>query len=364
MTEPVSFRGALKLGFAGLAAALLLSVQVKISAQQSASTGHSPTSSQRQFLDRYCAACHNEHLKSGGLSLAQVDLSRVGAQPELWEKVVRKLHTGVMPPPGMPQPPDADRHAILTWLETSLDAASAANVNPGRTETLRRLNRTEYQNAIRDLLALDIDAASLLPADESGHGFDNVNVSDLSPTLLNRYISAAQKISRLAVGSTESSLQNDTIFLPADLTQEDQLPGLPLGTRGGLSTSYTFIQDGEYEIQISLMRDLAGVVSGLRDGRSHEMLLLLDREPVQTFTISRTAIGDATLNDKPLKARVTVKAGPHKIAVTFVKEGSSLVETPRQPTESRFNDRRYPRTAPAIDQISVTGPYAPKGAGD
>ena len=120
-----------------------------------------------------------------------------------------------MPPPNMPQPSEADRLAMLTWLETSLDAASAAKPNPGRTETLRRLNRTEYQNAIRDLLALDIDAASLLPADESGHGFDNVNVGDLSPTLLNRYISAAQKISRLAVGSTQSSLQSDTISLPA-----------------------------------------------------------------------------------------------------------------------------------------------------
>ena len=303
-------------------------------------------------------------LKSGGLSLVQVDLSRLGAQPELWEKVVRKLRTGVMPPPNVPQPSAADRLAMLTWLETSLDAASAAKPNPGRTETLRRLNRTEYQNAIRDLLALDIDAASLLPADESGHGFDNVNVGDLSPTLLNRYISAAQKISRLAVGSTQSSLQSDTIRLPADLTQEDQLPGLPLGTRGGVSTSYTFAQDGEYEIQVSLMRDLAGVVSGLREARSHEMLVLIDREPVHTFTISRAAIGDETLNEKLLKARIPVKAGPHNLAVTFVKEGSSLIETPRQPTESRFNDRRHPRTAPAVDQISVTGPYAPKGAGD
>ena len=357
---------ALKIGLAGLAATLLLSVEVMICAQPSnaASAGPSPTSSQRQFLDRYCATCHNEQLKSGGLSLVKVDLNRPGAQPEQWEKVVRKLRTGVMPPPNMPQPSRADRLAIMTWLETSLDAASTAKLNPGRTEALRRLNRTEYQNAIRDLLALDIDAATLLPADESGHGFDNVNLGDLSATLLNRYISAAQKISRLAVGSTQSSLQSDTIGLPPDLTQEDHLPGLPIGTRGGVSTSYTFAQDGEYEIQISLMRDLAGVISGLRDARSHEMLLLLDREPVQTFTISRAAIGNETLNEKVLKARIPVTAGPHNIAVTFVKEGSSLIDTPRQPTESRFNDRRHPRTAPAIDQISVTGPYAPKGAGD
>jgi mono/diheme cytochrome c family protein len=343
----------LKTSFAGVAAAVLFSVPVEMPAQQSNAA----------FLDRYCATCHNERLKTGGLSLAEVDLSRLGAQPEPWEKVVRKLRTGVMPPPGAPQPSEADRRAILTSLETSLDASSAAKPNPGRTETLRRLNRTEYQNAIRDLLALDIDAGSLLPADESGHGFDNVIVGDLSATLLDRYISAAQKISRLAVGSTQTALQSDTISLPADLTQEDHLPGLPIGTRGGMSRSYTFPQDGEYEIQILLMRDLAGVISGLREDRRHEMLVLLDREPVQTFTITK-ADAAATLNEKPLKGRFTVKAGPHNLAVTFVKEGSSLIDTPRQPTESRFNDRRHPRTAPAVDQVAVTGPYAPKGAGD
>lgn len=366
MTDTVSFPGGLKTGFAGLAAMLVLSMQGQTFAQprNAASAGPSPGSSQHQFLQRYCATCHNEKLKSGGLSLVKVDLSRPGARPELWEKVVRKLRTGMMPPANVPQPPGADRLAIVTWLEASLDAASSTKPNPGRTETLRRLNRTEYQNAVRDLLALDIDAASLLPADESGYGFDNVNVSDLSPTLLNRYISAAQKISRLAVGSTQSSLQSDTISLPADLTQEDHLPGLPIGTRGGVSTAYTFAQDGEYEIQISLMRDLAGVISGLRDGRPHEMLLLLDRKPLQTFTVSRATLGNETLNEKPLKTRIAVKAGPHNLAVTFVRNGSSLIETPREPTASRFNDRRHPRTAPAIDQISVTGPYAPKGAGD
>ena len=342
---------------------LILSAPVPCYAQQR-NAAPSPASNQGQFLERYCATCHNESLKSGGLSLVQAGLSRPDTHPELWEKVVRKVRSGLMPPPNVPQPSGADRLAIVTSLESSLDAASAAKLNPGRTETLRRLNRTEYQNAIRDLLALDIDAASLLPADESGHGFDNVNVGDLSPALLNRYISAAQKISRLAVGSTQSSLQSDTIGLPADLTQEDHLHGLPIGTRGGVSTTYTFAQDGEYEIQILLARNLAGVVSGLRDSRAHEMVLLLDREPVHTFPISSSALGIETLNEKALKARIPVKAGPHSIAVTFVKEGASLIDTPRQPTESRFNDRRHPRTVPAIDQISVTGPYAPKGAGD
>ena len=207
MTEPVRFRRPLRLVLAGLAAALSLSVQGELRAQQgnAASAGASPALDHRQFLDRYCTTCHDQRLKTGGLSLEQVDVSRPAAQPELWEKVIRKLHTGLMPPPHAPQPSRPDRSAMLTWLGTSLDAGAAANLNPGRTETLRRLTRPEYRNAIRDLLALDIDVASLLPADESGHGFDNVIVGDLSPTLLNRYISAARKISRLAVGTSQDS---------------------------------------------------------------------------------------------------------------------------------------------------------------
>ena len=371
MTGPVRFPSPLKLVLAGLAAALFLAVQGRLCAQQSnvASSDSSPTLDQRQFLDRYCATCHSERLKSGGLSLEQLDVSRPAGQPELWEKVVRKLHTGLMPPPQALQPSEAHRRAMLAWLTGSLDAGAAASLSPGRTETLRRLTRTEYRNTIRDLLALDVDVASLLPADESGHGFDNVIVGDLSPTLLSRYISSAQKISRLAVGTTPS-LQGDIIRVAPDLTQEGHLHGLPLGTRGGLSTSYTFPRDGEYEVQILLARNLTGTVSGMRDNRPHELLVLLDREPVKTFTIQRPARGDDSLFrqvaavDKDLKARFAVTAGPHDLAVTFAKEGSSLTETLRQPALARFNDNRYPRTAPAIDQVLVTGPYSPKGPGN
>ena len=355
-----------KAGLTGLAATLLFVAPMKLPGQQNkaAPAGPSPVSNQRPFFDRYCVTCHNDRLLTGGLSLIQADPAKPVAQPELWEKVVRKLRTREMPPPNTLQPSEPDRLTALKSLETSLDAASAAKPNPGRTESLRRLNRTEYQNAIRDLLALDIDAASLLPADESGHGFDNVTVGDLSATLLNRYIAAAQKISRLAVGSTETSVQGETINIPADLTQEDQLPGMPLGTRGGVITNYTFPRDGEYDIQILLARNLEGVVSGLREPRPHQLLVLLDREPVKTFSVQKTANGDDTQADKDLKTRLKVSAGPHSIGVTFVKEGSSLIDTIRQPTESRYNDRRYPRTAPAVGQVSITGPYAPQGAGD
>jgi len=374
MTKLFPFSGVVTLGSVGAAVTLCVCLQAQTSARQadprqvasppsSAAAGAaSPASSSRRLLDRYCVTCHNERLKTADLRLDRIDVANPGAEAEVWEKVVRKVHTGTMPPPNMPQLSQDDRRALLTWLETSLDAASAASPNPGRTETLRRLNRTEYQNAVRDLLALDIDAASLLPPDDSGHGFDNVTVGDLPPTLLDRYISAAQKISRLAIGSTESALQNDIIRLPADLTQEDHLQGLPLGTRGGVSVSHTFVQDGEYEIQIWLMRDLEGNVSGLREPRAHELMVLVDRQPVANFTIEKPADADATVLDKNLKARVTVRAGPHEIGVTFVKDGSSLLETARQPLQSHFNDRRHPRSAPAIDQISLTGPYAAKGA--
>ena len=335
------------------------------SAQPSSPIGAvSAASSQRQTLDRYCVTCHNQRLVTAGLKLDDADVANPGAGAEIWEKVVRKLRTGIMPPPNMPQPSMDDRVALLSWLETSLNKAAAAKPNPGRTETLRRLNRTEYQNAIRDLLAVDIDAASLLPADESGHGFDNVTVGDLPPALLDRYISAAQKISALAIGSTQTSLQSDIIRVPPDATQEGHVEGLPVGTRGGVVFPYTFVQNGEYDLQIYLARGYSGDVDGLKDPQPHEIKVLLDRTPIGEFTVQRPENGDDSLIDKNLKIRVPVTAGPHQVGVTFVKNSSSLLETGRQPLQSRFNERRHPRVTPAISQVSVTGPYAPQGADD
>jgi len=338
-----------------------LGIQARPSAQQPAPQS---ASSHRQTLDRYCVTCHNQRLVTAGLKLDDADVANPGTGAEIWEKVVRKLRTGMMPPPNMPQPSMDDRVALLSWLETSLDKAAAAKPNPGRTETLRRLNRTEYQNAIRDLLAVDIDAASLLPADESGHGFDNVTVGDLPPALLDRYISAAQKISALAIGSTQTSLQSDIIRVPPDVTQEGHVEGLPVGTRGGVVFPYTFVQNGEYDLQIYLARGYSGDVDGLKDPQPHEIKVLLDRTPIGEFTVQKPANGDDSLIDKNLKIRVPVTAGPHQVGVTFVKNSSSLLETGRQPLQSRFNERRHPRVTPAISQVSVTGPYAPQGADD
>ena len=318
----------------------------------------------KEAFNQYCVVCHSEQLETAGLRLDSVDLTDVSAQPELLEKVIRKLRTGTMPPEGLPAPSPEQRHTMVAWLESSLDEVAAASPNPGRTETLRRLNRTEYQNAIRDLLKLDIDASSLLPPDESGYGFDNVIVGDLTPSLLDRYLSAAQKISRLAIGGAQASVQSDVISVPPDLTQEEHIPGLPIGTRGGVSVSYTFPQNGEYDIQVRLARNRTVDIGGLLNSQPQLMELLIDREIIETFMVVRPNGPDHSEVDKDFKARIPVTAGPHDLGVTFPKISSSLLESERQPLQSHFNEIRHPRLNPAVYQVTVTGPYATEGPGD
>jgi hypothetical protein len=322
------------------------------------------------LVDDYCLSCHDKDHEKGGLVLENVSAD-VAQHAEVWEKVVRKLRVRQMPPMGKERPDEATYDAVIASLEKSLDRAAAAAPHPGRTATIRRLTRTEYQNAVRDLLALEIDAASLLPADESSYGFDNVTVGDLSPTLLDRYVSAAEKISRLAVGRAGRSPGGDTIRIPADLTQEEHLDGLPIGTRGGAVVRYTFPLDGEYEIQIRLTRDRDEHVEGLSE--PHDLELLLDRARVQLFTVKPpgrdvAAPGDVLPPhdkvDQHLKVRVPISAGPHVLGVAFPKKPSVLLETPRQPYHTHFNSYRHPRVQPAIYSVSIIGPYAAKGPGD
>ncbi|WP_422927881.1 DUF1592 domain-containing protein [Singulisphaera sp. PoT] len=317
-----------------------------------------------RFVELHCVACHNQDDKSGGLALDTLLGDDLGFHIDAWEKVVRRVNARQMPPEGEVRPSARSYDSFLTQLTDELDRKAAEKPDPGRTLALRRLTRTEYQNAIRDLLALEIDAASLLPNDESSRGFDNVTVGDLSPTLLDRYVTAAQKISRLAIGSPGRTPGGETFRVRADLTQEEHVEGLPLGTRGGLLIPYTFPQDGEYEVQIRLTRDRNEHVEGLRE--THEIEILLDRERAATFKVNPArAEGDHQNADAHLKARIPIKGGLHKLGVTFVKNPSSLLETKRQPYQARYNAHRHPRLTPAVYQVTITGPFdATKGHSD
>ena len=316
-----------------------------------------------QFVNQYCLGCHSTQAHAAGLDLQSADAANPAADSEVWEKVIRRLRARQMPPEGMPRPDESAYAAVVAKLSGSLDAAAKASPNPGRTDTFRRLNRTEYHNAVRDLLAVDVDVANLLPSDESSHGFDNITVGNLSPMLLERYISAAEKISRLAVGRSGNSPDGHTYRLPPDLTQEHHVDGLPLGTRGGALVPYSFPLDAEYEIVVRLSRDRNEEIEGLRE--PHEVEILLDRERLGLFTITPPKDpSEHALVDQHVRVRVPVKAGPHEVGVTFIKKPTELIETERQPYLARFNFYRHPRATPALYSVSITGPYEPDGPGD
>jgi len=317
----------------------------------------------KAFLNKYCVACHSTKVKTSGLALDALMAEPLTQHADKWERVARKLRARYMPPPGLPRPDERTYDAVVTALEAALDGAAATKPNPGRTDTFRRLNRTEYRNVIRDLLAIDVDVSSLLPSDESSHGFDNVTVGDLSPTLLERYLSAAQKISRRAIGTPVRAPGGETIQLPPDLTQEEHFEELPLGTRGGLAIPYTFPLNAEYEFVIRLQRDRNEHIEGLTD--IHDVELMLDGERVQMFTVKPPPQGqDHSLSDAHLKLRLKVKAGPHLVAAAFPKKRGALLETQRQPYQAHFNMDRHPRPQPAVYSITINGPYEAEGPGD
>jgi hypothetical protein len=315
-----------------------------------------------ELVNDYCTGCHNPEKKQGGLDLESVFEGDISKHSGVWESVAKRLQARQMPPPNRRRRPDEKSYgAAIASLVAELDADAAKDPQPGRVETFRRLTRTEYQNSIRDLLGVKINAASLLPKDEESHGFDNITVGTLSPSLVGRYISAAQKISRLAVGTALPRPGGSTFRVPADYTQEKHVAGLPLGTRGGVLLPYTFSRDGKYEIRVFLSRDRNEHVEGLNG--SHEMEILIDRKLVKRFTIKPSGKRDHSQVDKHLKTSLFVKAGPRKVGVTFPQKSFSLLENKRQPFEASFNLHRHPRRSPAVYQVSITGPFESEGAG-
>ena len=320
------------------------------------------------FVASYCLDCHNASDVAGELDLETFDVTQ-GEHPDAawdtssWEKMVRRLRGRQMPPADSDRPSQTEYDAVIGAMESALDVAAGKFPRPGRTDSIRRLTRTEYQNAIRDLLAVEVDVDSLLPADEASHGFDNITVGELSPTLLNRYITAAQKISRIAVGGKQRSPGGTTYRLPSDQTQDAHVDGLPLGTRGGGLVRHTFERTGQYEIQLRLARDRDEHVEGL--GGQHHIDVLVDRNRVYQFTVSRPKNPkDHSRVDADLKTRLTVTAGPHDIGVTFPKTTSSLLEIKRQPFLASYNRHRHPRREPAIFEISIVGPFVADEVGD
>lgn len=326
----------------------------------------------RAVLDQYCVACHNDRSRQAGLSLQTVDTSRVGQiQSEVasWEKVVRKLRARTMPPPGRPRPDAEVYSAVASSLESALDQAAAANPNPGRPP-VHRLNRVEYRNAIRDLLALEIDEREMLPPDESGYGFDNIaDILAMSPVLLDRYMAAAEKISRLALGDASAIRPAvETHSVPYALWQEGRMSeALPFGSRGGLAIRHHFPLDGEYAIRLKLQRAYGNHIRGL--GVPNDLELRLDRRQVAEFTVggsgeraawdavSRPTFYEQTA-DEGLEVRLDVQAGTRLVSAAFldrraVAEG---VLEPR-PGVSSLAYSRDRNAAMALDSIEISGPY-------
>ena len=332
----------------------------------------------RELLDRYCVGCHNDRTLTASMSLEHLDLSQVGTVPQetqVWEKVIRKLRTRAMPPIGRPRPSESAYKALTFWLSSHIDNNAEANPNPGRRHAVHRLNRAEYANAIRDLLALEIDEQTLLPPDDSGFGFDNIaDVLSVSPMLTERYLSAARKIGRLAVG--DLSLQPTTQVFEVDkgLRQDSRVSdSLPFGSRGGMAVPHTFPVDGEYIAKIFLLRTYDGRIRGLTE--PHTLEIRLDGTLVKSLTVggidrlleSNRGRGRDLRNvpDDGQEIHFKAKAGPATLSVSFIDKGTVLegMKRPfyRVTSYEYAGDSTIP---PGIESLELRGPYNVTGRGD
>ena len=309
----------------------------------------------RAVLDRYCVTCHNERTKAGGLALDVLDVSSVENQPDIWEKVVRKLRAALMPPSGARRPDEATHESLTTWLEAELDRAAAAAPNPGRTETFHRLNGTEYRNAIRDILGLDIDVSALLPIDDASYGFDNMaGVLKLDPTRMERYLSVADTVSRLAVGIAPSTPVVERFEVSDGYAQYERRDDLPFGTRGGAVIRHHFPQDATYEFEIEMIGQIL---------EPEVLELSIDGERVQLFPIEPKA---SRRRRDPLRVRIPVEAGPRDVGFAFLKRPSVHPDTHRRYFERPQINRAAPMPIwrPFFQAVEINGPFDVTGPGD
>jgi hypothetical protein len=323
---------------------------------------------QQALIDKYCVGCHNDKLTSGGLSLAKLEATlaagHVSDSAEEWEKVILKVRSGMMPPPGLPRPDKATLTSFAASLEDSIDRAATAHPNPGRP-ALHRLNRTEYANSIRDLLSLDIDATTLLPADDMSHGFDNMaEVLNISPSLMDSYIGAASKISRLAVGDPKMKPVVETYHRTNTFSQVRHVDGTPMGTRGGIAVVHNFPADGEYIIKTTLIFTTNTFLFG-STSRGEQLEVAINGERVALFKVDPGMKVDQDLRTPPVK----VKAGPQLVSASFVKINEGPQETFVQPLERTLADSNsgsVPGLAsiPHVRDMGVSGPYNATGVSE
>jgi hypothetical protein len=340
-----------------------------LAAAPQAPSGSDPAE-HRALLDRYCTGCHNQKLKVAGLVLDRADVTNPPLSAEVWEKVVRKVRGGLMPPAGMPRPDQASTARLVTYLETALDRAAQAKPNPGRA-LIHRLNRTEYGNAIRDLLGVTVDVTAMLPADDAAYGFDNIaDLLGVSPVLLERYLSAAWKISGLAVGDKEAATVTDTYRIPPELSQYNHVEGLPIGTRGGTVLTHNFPLDGEYVLHAGLWSNTTHWVKGIE--YPNVFVVLLDGRVVHKVTIGGDvdqklmyATSQADIQfEKRMEVRVPVTAGPHPIGFTFLEKNHGQWDDLIQPVMKDNIDQLGTTGMMVLDRILITGPLNPTGRGD
>ena len=330
-----------------------------------------PVSAPRDVIATYCTSCHNQRLKTAGLTLDSINVDDVAGSAEIWEKVVRKVRGGLMPPAGARQPDAPTRDAFVTSIEAELDRAWAAHPNPGRP-LLRRLNRAEFANAVRDLVALDVDVAALLPPDDSAYGFDNISDAlNVSPSLQERYLAAAEKIGELAIGDPEAGTLSDTYHVRGDVSQNQHLDGMPLGTLGGTRVTHFFPRDGEYVIQTRLFRTNFDNPRGIE--YPHEFELTLDGERVHHATIGGAADLSAAFAlpketadaiDERLAVRIRVRAGPHDVVAAFIGSAPTMDATKLRPFLKSAFDTLDWTGRPHVRTVTVTGPFNATGPGD
>ena len=339
----------------------------------------------RALLDQYCVPCHNERLKTAGLMLDQADVQEIGADAEIWEKVIRKLRANAMPPAGRPRPDAATSRAFVSWLATEHGRAALDNPNPGRP-AIHRLNRVEYVNAIRDLFGFEVDARALLPADDVQHGFDNIaDVLSVSPTLIERYMVAAQRISRRAVGDPGRRPTGHTYMVNGWLDQDERVSNdLPFGSRGGVAIQHYFPGDGEYIVRFSLRRNQYGYRRGL--GQRHQLDVRVDGARIGTLTVGREwgraqrpPLGFAgeleqTYNsysfpeweeyslhaDEGLEVRAAVKGGQHLVGVSFDRRPAlpeGILPLPTNKSTTSYGKDELQEGNPAILSVEIIGPF-------